>query len=270
MCLAHMCVQRQLRTSARTGSQKCSHKHPALNAHTCTHTRPHRSCVPTHPYTCVLTNSAHGPVHTLTPLPPGLHLRHAPSGSHPCSSSTRGLPLPASPPLTCSVHPQLQAPPTSGPTSAEASCWGPQVNPAAPGLCAEGHQSHAKLPTRAGRASDTELGQQPLPARGHCPCPQLCGSQGPAPPPALGLSPGPCSQEVGVGAMHTVEPQDLPTLRQQGAWPLGSPFLPSSAAQASSYEFEKAGGAPNSSKLEEGAGRNTNRCQTRPGNLLQC
>lgn len=69
--LAHMCVQRQLCTSVRTGSQKCTHKHPVLNAHTCTHTHPHHSCVPTHPYTCVLTNSAHGPVHTLTPLPPG-------------------------------------------------------------------------------------------------------------------------------------------------------------------------------------------------------
>lgn len=236
-------------------------------ARTLTHTT--HVCPPIH--TCVCSPTPHTDLCTHSrPSPPGLHLRHAPSGSHICSNSTRGLPLPASPPLTCSVHTQLQAPSTSGPTSAEASCWGPQVNPAAPGLCAGGHQSHTKLPARAGRASDTELGQQPLPAHGHCPCPQLCGSQGPAPPPALALSPGPCSQEVGVGAMHTVEPQDLPTLRQQGAWPSGSPLPPSLAAQASSYEFENAGGAPNSSKPEEAAGGNTNPRQTQPGDLLQC
>lgn len=178
MCLAHMCVQRQLRTSARTDSQKCSHKHPALNAHTCTHTRPHHSCVPTHPYTCALTNSAHGPVHTLTPLSPGLRLRHAPSGSHTCSSSTRGLPLPASPPLPCSVHPQLQAPPTSGPTSAEASRWGPQVNPAAPGLCAGGTRVTPNCPPEQAGPLTLSLGSSLSQHVGTAPAPSSAGARG--------------------------------------------------------------------------------------------
>lgn len=103
-----------------------------MHTRACTLTHTTHVCPPIHTRVCSPTG-AHRPVHTHTPLPPGLHLRHAPISlphlqqqhARPCHSPP---PLP-SPPLST---PSSKHPPTSGPTNAEASCLGPQINPAAP------------------------------------------------------------------------------------------------------------------------------------------
>ena len=140
------------------------------------HTHPHYACVPTHPCIRVLTNwCTRTCAHTHAP-PTGTAPETRPHlAPTPAARARKALPLPASPSLTSSVHTQLQAPPYLWFHKCRSFLLGAPNQPCS--LGAGGHQSHAKLPTRAGRAwsafshpaSDTDLEQHPLPAHGHCP-----------------------------------------------------------------------------------------------------